>query len=43
VKRANHFNLLAPLNRLIAEKILRDTGATRNLTFTEEVGKLFVA
>lgn len=33
---ANHFNVLAPANQLIAEKILRDTGAESNLTITEE-------
>jgi dipeptidyl aminopeptidase/acylaminoacyl peptidase len=36
VKRANHFNILAPLNRLIAAKLLLDTGPTCNLSFTEE-------
>jgi hypothetical protein len=36
VRGANHFNILAPTNRLIAEKILRDDGPTCNLTFTEE-------
>ncbi len=42
VMGANHFNLLAPLNRLIAEKVQRDTAAACNLTFTEaEVSKPF--
>ena len=36
VAGANHFNVLAPTNRIIAEKILKDTGPTCNLTFTEE-------
>lgn len=36
VKGANHFNVLAPSNRPIAEKILKDTGPACNLTFTEE-------
>ncbi len=42
VRGANHFSILAPTTRLIADKILRDDGPTCNLTFTEEeVGKLF--
>jgi dipeptidyl aminopeptidase/acylaminoacyl peptidase len=42
VRDANHFSILAPANRLIADKILRDDGPTCNLTLTEdEVGKLF--
>jgi len=36
VDGANHFNILAPTNRLIAEKILHDDGPTCNLTFTAE-------
>jgi predicted alpha/beta-hydrolase family hydrolase len=36
VKGTNHFGLLAPTNRLIAAKILRDTGPKCNLKFTEE-------
>jgi dipeptidyl aminopeptidase/acylaminoacyl peptidase len=36
VKGANHFDLLAPTNRLIAQKVLRDTAPECNLTFTEE-------
>jgi acetyl esterase/lipase len=31
---ANHFSLLGPANRVIAAKILRDTGTTTNLTLT---------
>ena len=42
VKGANHFSVLAPTNRLIAQKILRDDGPTANLAFTEEeLGKPF--
>jgi acetyl esterase/lipase len=41
-KGTDHFGVLAPLNRLIAEKILRDTGPTCGLVFTEdEVNKPF--
>lgn len=36
VHGGNHFNILAPTNRLIAEKILRDDGPECNLAFTEE-------
>jgi len=36
VDGADHFNILAPTNRLIAAKILRDTGPTCNLSFTLE-------
>src|SRR5262249_55406375 len=35
VTGANHFSLLAPTNRLIATKILKDDGAECTLTFTE--------
>jgi dipeptidyl aminopeptidase/acylaminoacyl peptidase len=42
VRGADHFSILAPTTRLIAEKILRDTGPACNLTLTEaEVGKPF--
>ncbi len=42
VRGANHFSILAPVNRLIAEKVLRDDGPECNLAFTEdEVNKLF--
>jgi dipeptidyl aminopeptidase/acylaminoacyl peptidase len=41
VRGANHFDLLAPVNRHIAAKILRDDGPTCTLAFTEdEVNKL---
>lgn len=33
---ATHFSLLAPTNRLIAARVLKDDGPTCNLTFTEE-------
>jgi pimeloyl-ACP methyl ester carboxylesterase len=36
VRGANHFSVLAPTNRLIAERILRDDGPVCNLTFAEE-------
>jgi dipeptidyl aminopeptidase/acylaminoacyl peptidase len=36
VRGANHFSVLAPTNRLIAEKVLKDTGPTCNLSFTAE-------
>jgi acetyl esterase/lipase len=36
VRGATHFSLLAPTNRLIAAKIVRDAGPTSNLTFTED-------
>lgn len=40
-KGATHFSILAPANRLIADKILRDDGAACNLAFTEdELNKL---
>lgn len=39
---ANHFSLLAPINKLIAERILKDTGNESNLAFTEvELAALF--
>jgi acetyl esterase/lipase len=42
VRGATHFSILAPLTRLIADKVLRDDGPTCNLTFTEEeVNKAF--
>jgi acetyl esterase/lipase len=34
IKRADHFSLLAPMNTLIAKKILNDTGEKTNLTFS---------
>ena len=41
VQGASHFGILAPTNRLIAQKILRDEGAETNLAFTEaEVNNL---
>jgi dienelactone hydrolase len=42
VRGANHFSILAPVTRLIADKILRDDGPATNISFTEdEVNKLF--
>lgn len=42
VKGATHFTILGPVNQLDAGKILRDTGPTCNITFTEEeLNKLF--
>ena len=42
VRGANHFSILAPTTRLIADKVLRDTEPTGNLAFTEdEVNRLF--
>lgn len=42
VRGANHFSILAPTNRLLADKILRDDGDTCNMTLTaEEVSKPF--
>lgn len=42
VKGSDHFSVLAPTNRLIAQKILRDTETACNLKFSEdEVNKLF--
>jgi acetyl esterase/lipase len=42
VRGANHFSILAPTTRLIAEKILRDDGPVSNLAFNdEETSKLF--
>jgi dipeptidyl aminopeptidase/acylaminoacyl peptidase len=42
VTGANHFNLLAPVNTLIAGKVLKDIGEKSNLTLTEdELNNLF--
>jgi alpha/beta superfamily hydrolase len=42
VRGATHFSTLAPINRVLADKILRDTGPQCNLAFTdEEVAQLF--
>ena len=39
---ASHFNILAPANRLIAQKILRDEGPVSDLKFSaEELNSLF--
>jgi acetyl esterase/lipase len=36
VRGATHFSTLAPITRLIADKILRDDGPTTNIAFSEE-------
>jgi acetyl esterase/lipase len=36
VKGANHLSVVAPTNRLIASKMLKDTGATCNIQFTQD-------
>jgi len=42
VKGADHFGILAPVNRLIAGKILHDSGPTSNITLSvEELNPLF--
>jgi dipeptidyl aminopeptidase/acylaminoacyl peptidase len=42
VKGASHFSILAPVNKVIAQKIVADTGAETTLDFTEgELNKLF--
>jgi dipeptidyl aminopeptidase/acylaminoacyl peptidase len=42
VQGANHFSILAPTNRLIADRILHDTGPVCHLAFTEqEVSRAF--
>ena len=42
VKDADHFNLLVPTHRLIAAKILQDTGPTCRLAISdEEVNRAF--
>ncbi|MBL8301084.1 MAG: prolyl oligopeptidase family serine peptidase [Rhodanobacteraceae bacterium] len=35
VENATHFSVLAPINRLVASKILQDTGPATNLTFPD--------
>jgi acetyl esterase/lipase len=35
IRGGNHFNILAPTNRLIAQKILKDDGPEPSLAFTE--------
>jgi Fe-S cluster assembly iron-binding protein IscA/acetyl esterase/lipase len=42
VKGANHFSVLAPVNRLLAQKILADSGPECNITLTQqETARLF--
>ena len=41
IPRGDHFSVLSPTTRLLAEKILRDEGPACNLTITDaEMGKL---
>lgn len=42
IKNTDHFAVLGPTNRLIAEKILQDTGTVCNLAFTaDELNRVF--
>jgi dipeptidyl aminopeptidase/acylaminoacyl peptidase len=42
VKNCNHFSILSPVNRLLAQKILADTGPTCNISLTDnELNALF--
>lgn len=42
IQNASHFNILDPINRLIARRILLDTGSTCNINITKkEVAELF--
>jgi dienelactone hydrolase len=44
VKGADHFNILAPLNRLVAQKILDDSGSECSIAFTaDELNKPFAS
>ena len=44
IKGGDHFNILTPLNRLVAQKIAADTGPTCNIRFTDdEVQRTFDA
>lgn len=36
IQGGDHFNILAPMNALIAQKILADTAATSGISFTDE-------
>jgi hypothetical protein len=36
VRNADHYSTLAPMNRLIARKILADTGEATNIAFPED-------
>jgi acetyl esterase/lipase len=36
VEGASHFSILAPVTRLIADKVFRDNGKASNITFTKE-------
>ncbi|MFO0810061.1 MAG: prolyl oligopeptidase family serine peptidase [Gemmataceae bacterium] len=42
VKGATHFSILFPVNKLLAEKVLQDTGPATNIAFTDdELNRLF--
>jgi hypothetical protein len=42
VKNTDHFGILAPTNEIIAKKIVQDTAAESNISFTEaEVNQAF--
>ena len=43
VSGADHFSILAPTTRLIAESVLRDDGPVTNLAFTEQELNLLFA
>jgi len=36
VKGANHFSILAPTTKLIADKVLRDVGPTTEIAISED-------
>ena len=36
IKGGDHFNIITPVTKVIAEKILNDTGEKTNITFTKE-------
>ncbi|MCP1224712.1 prolyl oligopeptidase family serine peptidase [Sebaldella sp. S0638] len=36
IKGGDHFNIITPVTKIIAEKILNDTGEKANITFTKE-------
>ncbi len=42
VRRGDHFNIIAPVTRMIAEKVRQDTGPSCNIQFTDdEINRLF--
>ncbi len=36
IPKADHFNIIAPVTELIAQKILQDTGEQCNITFSDD-------